>query len=92
MVSIGNYWSTCSKWSGEGEVFCWLVQNSDIVGVTQRHLALEFEFAPSTISRWASGAAVPHKRVQGLIVSWLGKKAKQVEQAQQRAEPIRAYG
>jgi transcriptional regulator with XRE-family HTH domain len=40
-------------------------------GLTQRELATEFGVAESTVSRWVSGASVPHPRIQALVLSLL---------------------
>ena len=37
----------------------------------QRELAEDFEVAESTVYRWASGLAVPHPKIQGLVVKWI---------------------
>lgn len=45
-----------------------------VLGLYQRELAAEFQVAESTVSRWASGAARPHPRLQALIVAAIGKR------------------
>ncbi len=37
-------------------------------------LANEFQVAPSTVERWASGVAVPHPKVRQLILEWIVKQ------------------
>ncbi len=81
MVTIEQYRHLCAEWNGDAVEFSWLVQHGDIAGVSQRAIAAEFEFAPSTVSRWAAGEALPHRRVQKLVVGALEKKARRLEQA-----------
>ena len=81
MVTIGQYRQLCADWNGDAAEFSWLVQNCDIAGISRRAIAAEFEFAPSTVSRWAAGEALPHKRIQKLVVGVLEKKARRLEQA-----------
>lgn len=81
MVTVEQYRQLCAEWSGDAAEFSWLVQHGDIAGFSQRAIAAEFEFAPSTVSRWAAGEALPHKRIQKLVVSVLEKKARRLEQA-----------
>ena len=81
MVTVEQYRQLCAEWKGDTNEFSWLVQHGDIAGVSQRAIAAEFEFAPSTVSRWAAGEAFPHKRVQKLVVGALEKKARRLEQA-----------
>ena len=81
MVTVEQYRQLCAEWSGDAAEFSWLVQHGDIAGVSQRAIAAEFEFAPSTVSRWAAGEALPHRRVQKLVVGALEKKARRLEQA-----------
>jgi hypothetical protein len=81
MVTVEQYRQLCAEWRGDAAEFSWLVQHGDIAGVSQRAIAAEFEFAPSTVSRWAAGEALPHRRVQKLVVGALEKKARRLEQA-----------
>ena len=81
MVTVEQYRQLCAEWSGDAAEFSWLVQHGDIAGVSQRAIAAEFEFAPSTVSRWAAGEAFPHRRLQKLVVGALEKKARRLEQA-----------
>jgi len=85
MVTIEEYQAFCAHWAENGETFTWLVYNSAMVGVSQADIAAEFEFAASSVSRWATGQAVPHKRIQRLIVDHLHKKASQLARAGQAA-------
>ncbi len=87
MVTIIQYQSYCANWDGNGQAFAWLLQNSDIVGVSQAAIAESFEFAASTVSRWAAGQAVPHKRIQKLVVDHLSRRAAQLARAAQVARP-----
>ena len=87
MTTIGQYRKICSDWKGNAAVFSWLVRHGDVIGVSQRSIADEFEFAPSTVSRWAAGEAVPHRRIQQLVVADLEKKARRLEQAAANAVP-----
>jgi hypothetical protein len=81
MVTVEQYRQLCVQWNGDAAEFSWLVQHGDIAGASQRAIAAEFEFAPSTVSRWAAGEALPHKRIQKLVVGALEKKARRLEQA-----------
>ena len=74
MVTVEQYRQLCAEWRGDAAEFSWLVQHGDIAGVSQRAIAAEFEFAPSTVSRWAAGEALPHRRVQKLVVGALEKR------------------
>lgn len=87
MVTVEQYRQICEEWNGDPGEFCWLVQHGDIVGISQRAVAEEFEFAPSTVSRWAAGEALPHKRIQKLVVGVLEKKARRIEYASANAVP-----
>ena len=88
MVTIRDYHGYCAHWSGDSEAFSWLVNYADIIGMSQRDIATEFECAPSTVSRWAKGEAVPHKRIQKLVVVLLQRKAQQLEGAAIHAVPL----
>ncbi|MBA4143931.1 MAG: hypothetical protein H0X43_13335 [Nitrosospira sp.] len=88
MVTLAQYRQICTEWSGDSAEFSWLVGNGGIAGVSQRAIADEFEFAPSTVSRWAAGGALPHKRIQKLVVGGLEKKARRLENAAASADPL----
>jgi hypothetical protein len=88
VVTIEQYRRMCTEWSGDPVEFSWLVQHGDIAGVSQRALADEFEFAPSTVSRWAAGEALPHKRIQKLVIAGLEKRARRLEYAAANAVPL----
>ena len=47
----------------------------EVLGLLQRDLAQEFEVEVSTVSRWASGAAKPHPRLQRQVVQWIKRRA-----------------
>ena len=87
MVTIEQYRQICAQWNGDSAEFAWLVEHGDIAGVSQRAIADDFEFAPSTVSRWAAGEALPHKRIQKLVVGGLEKKARRLEYAAANAVP-----
>jgi len=76
------------EWKGDSAEFSWLVQHGDVAGVSQRAIADEFEFAPSTISRWAAGEALPHRRIQKLVIAGLEKKVRRLESAAANALPF----
>ncbi len=40
-------------------------------GGSSREMADEFEAMVSTVDRWASGASVPHRRIQALVIAWV---------------------
>jgi hypothetical protein len=88
MVTIEQYRRMCAEWTGDRGEFSWLVQHADIAGVLQRAIADEFEFAPSTVSRWAAGEALPHKRIQKLVIGGLEKRARRLEYAAANAIPL----
>jgi hypothetical protein len=88
VVTIEQYRQYCAEWKGDPAEFSWLIQHGDIAGATQRVIADEFEFAPSTVSRWAAGEALPHKRIQKLVVAGLEKKARRLESAAANARPF----
>ena len=88
MITIVQYRKICSDWKGNAAEFSWLVRHGDVIGVSQRSIADEFEFAPSTVSRWAAGEALPHRRIQQLVVVDLEKKARGLEQAAANAAPL----
>lgn len=88
MITIVQYRKICSDWKGNAAEFSWLVRHGDVIGVSQRSIADEFEFAPSTVSRWAAGEALPHRRIQQLVVVDLEKKARGLEQAAVNAAPL----
>lgn len=88
MVTLMQYRQICAEWNGDSEEFSWLVQHSDIAGVSQRAIADEFEFASSTVCRWAAGEARPHKRIQKLVIGSLEKKARKLESAAANAKPL----
>ena len=88
MVTIEQYRRICVEWSGDPAEFSWLVQHGAIAGVSQRAIADEFEFAPSTVSRWAAGEALPHKRIQKLVIAGLEKRARRLEYAAANAVPL----
>src|SRR5690349_15592263 len=81
VVTIEQYRRYCAEWRGDPGEFSWLVQHGDIAGISKRAIADEFEFAPSTVSRWGAGEALPHKRIQKLVVAGLEKKARRLEMA-----------
>ena len=87
MVTIEQYRRYCAEWKGDPLEFSWLVEHGDIAGISKRAIADEFEFAPSTVSRWAAGEALPHKRIQKLVVAGLEKKARRLEMAAATAVP-----
>src|SRR5690242_19762764 len=88
MVTIEQYRRYCAEWKGDPVEFSWLVRHGDIAGISQRAIADEFEFAPSTVSRWAAGEALPHKRIQKLVIAGLEKKARRLEMAAAMAVPL----
>ena len=80
MTELAN---TCATWVAGDDAFAEIVAAYlDLSGVPQRTIADEFEAAISTVSRWASGTARPHPKMQKLIVSWIGKRAKSATSSQ----------
>ena len=62
----------CTKWKTDRTVFPTIVQEGvKYLNISQRELAEDFEVAESTVYRWASGLAVPHPKIQGLVVKWI---------------------
>mgnify|MGYP006194990359 CR=1 FL=1 len=88
MVTIAQYRQICAEWNGDPAEFSWIVEHGDIAGVSQRAIADEFEFASSTVCRWAAGEALPHKRIQKLVIASLEKKARRLENAAANAVPL----
>ncbi len=66
----------CMSWDGSSDEFARLVAGAVATfGPYQHDLAAEFEVADSTVSRWASGVARPHPKLQKLIVESIRKRA-----------------
>ncbi|HLD40265.1 MAG TPA: hypothetical protein VJB13_03930 [Candidatus Nanoarchaeia archaeon] len=42
--------------------------------LTVSEIASEFEVANSTVTRWASGIAVPHPKLRQIILSYIAEK------------------
>jgi DNA-binding transcriptional regulator YiaG len=68
----------CARWNKSPEGFTQIVRSA-IGMLYQRELAAEFEVAVSTVSRWASGTARPHTRIQKLIVAEIEKRARRAD-------------
>jgi ribosome-binding protein aMBF1 (putative translation factor) len=64
----------CEKWDHSNEGFALIVSMIELVGISNRDLAIEIQVAPSTVVRWASGAVRPHPRVQKIIIKWIEDK------------------
>lgn len=66
----------CKEWNGSREGFSQIVSMAvRSLGLYQRELANEFQVADSTVSRWASGIARPHPRLQKMIVAYILRRA-----------------
>jgi hypothetical protein len=66
----------CASWDGSTEAFRHIVAEAlHTLGVYQHELARSFQVADSTVSRWASGVARPHPRLQRLIVTSIHRRA-----------------
>ncbi len=65
----------CENWDESDEKFAKIIDTATkTLGLYQRDLASEFEVAESTVSRWATGVARPHPRLQRLIVAFLSRR------------------
>jgi hypothetical protein len=79
-MTVKQFEQDCFKWLASSRrtarAFSVLVGSSFVaLGTVQRELAEEFEVAISTVSRWASGLARPHPRLQKQIVQALARRA-----------------
>lgn len=73
MMSLTTYLAASKDFAG-GEQFAELLtEGLAIIGMTHRQFAREVEVIPSTVSRWASGAAKPLTGMQKLVISKLRK-------------------
>ncbi|HWO18429.1 MAG TPA: hypothetical protein VNO30_06620 [Kofleriaceae bacterium] len=52
-----------------------LAASFEVLGTLQHDLAVEFEVAESTVSRWAKGTARPHPRIQKQVIRSLQRRA-----------------
>lgn len=79
MKSLTAYLAASKDFAG-GEHFAELLADGlALVGMSHRQFAREVEVIPSTVSRWASGAAQPLTGMQKLVI---GKLRKSVAKAQ----------
>lgn len=67
-------WLSDAKNASSAEFAAILAAASTALGMFQRDLAVEFEVAESTVSRWAKGTARPHPRIQKQIVRSLQRR------------------
>lgn len=66
----------CRRWNGSSEGFAQVISTAvHSLGLYQRELANQFQVADSTVSRWASGIARPHPRLQKIIVASILRRA-----------------
>lgn len=71
-----DFIALCNAWKvGETSFAAVLTCGLNTLGMPLRELAVRFEVAESTVSRWASGIARPHPRIQALVVAHLKKRA-----------------
>src|SRR4051812_31149438 len=86
-MSLRQYLDLCESFEQRPstEHFARIVAGADVLSRTQRELAIHFEVAESTVSRWGKGIAKPHPRVQRYVVSELRKMAARAVKA---AEPL----
>jgi len=82
--------AACEAWDGSSSAFAAIVAESlRSLGLYHRDLAREFQVAESTVSRWASGVARPHPRIQRLVVASLSRRAGRAKPStDQEATPI----
>jgi ribosome-binding protein aMBF1 (putative translation factor) len=70
----------CSTWDGSGTAFADIVRGAlACVGLDQHELATLFQVADSTVSRWASGTARPHPRLQKRVIAAILERAGQAD-------------
>ena len=89
MTPLDEFHALCAKWETDRNDRNDRNAFKDIVtlgvgalGVPVRDLANDMEVNDSTVSRWASGVARPHPKIQGLVVRSLKKRV-----AQQASRP-----
>jgi hypothetical protein len=85
-MSLRQYLDLCETFDREPslELFARIVAGADVLYRSQRDLAMQFEVAESTVSRWAKGIARPHPGVQRHVVSELRKLANRAVKAMPR--------
>lgn len=80
MTTPAEFETTCNAWLGDektasAEAFAQILAVSfEVLGTFQRDLAVEFEVAESTVSRWAKGTARPHPRIQKQVIRSLQRR------------------
>jgi len=81
MTTPAEFETTCAAWlnnekNASTEGFAGILAASfEVLGTFQRDLAVEFEVAESTVSRWAKGTARPHPRIQKQVIRSLQRRA-----------------
>lgn len=82
-MTLSNLKQLCSEWKDSDEDFAKIVESACTnLGMNRRDLAVEFEVAESTVSRWANGVTCPLPRMQKLIVTYILKRVSKVLKAQ----------
>lgn len=82
-MTLSNFKQLCEEWKDSDEDFAKIVESAcTILGMHRRDLAIEFEVAESTVSRWANGVTCPLPRMQKLIVNYIGKRVGRVIKGQ----------
>ena len=86
-MNLKQYFNLLNQWerNPNTEMFSRIVAGADVLARNQKELALQFEVAESTISRWAKGYARPHLGVQRYVVSTLKKQVKRTLSALEAA-------
>lgn len=81
MMTPPEFETRCTAWlsdekNASAEGFAGILAASfEVLGTFQRDLAVEFEVAESTVSRWAKGTARPHPRIQKQVIRSLQRRA-----------------
>ena len=85
-MSLRQYFNLCESFEREPntELFGRIVAGADVLSRSQKELAVQFEVAESTVSRWAKGYARPHPRLQKYVVSKLKTQASRAMKAAER--------
>lgn len=82
-MDLKQFKGLCGSWAQSSEQFAAIIDSATpVLGLYRKELAAEFEVAESTVSRWATGVAKPHPRVQRMIVASLEKRVSKMLKAQ----------
>jgi len=93
MTTPAEFETSCNAWlshekTASAEAFAQILAVSfEVLGTFQRDLAVEFEVAESTVSRWAKGTARPHPRIQKQVIRSLQRRAAKRTRATSHPSP-----